>query len=335
MLGKFMSLLMVVAMTLTASLGAGEKPGPYTVGFSEFTLGVAWRVQNNAEFRYAADKNPDVKDYIITQAEGDVSKQIADIEDLIAKKVDIIIVNAGSPRALIPVIAKAHAAGIVVVDFDNTTESPFAYHLTIDQEDFGRIGAEWLVKAMGGKGKIIVFNGIQGTSVSAGRWAGAENVIKQYPDIEVATIVYGGWDYATSKRAMESLFAAYPRIDGIYSQGGAMSEAVIDAYLERGLNPPFITGEDNNGFFRAWTKAMEKDPNFDSISTSCPTWITVAATELGIKVLKGEDIPKMNILPMPVITKDNMKDYYRPDLPDSFSCNTHLPEEIIKTLFNR
>lgn len=317
-------------------LSAGEaKKGPFTVGFSEFTLGVAWRVQCNEEFKYAAEQNPDVKDYIITQAEGDVSKQIADIEDLIAKKVDLILINAGSPRALIPVINKAAAAGIVVVDFDNATESDKSYHLTIDQEEFGRVGAEWLMKAMGGKGTIIVFHGIKGTAASAGRWAGAEKVIKQYPDIKIATSVFGGWDYATSRRAMESLFAAYPSIDGIYSQGGAMSEAIIDAYLERGLNPPFITGEDNNGFFRAWTEAMEKNPNFDSISTSCPTWISAAALELGLRVLNGEDVPHDNIVPIPTITKETMKDYYRPDLPSSFCCNTRLPEEIIKGLFSR
>ena len=330
--------MIVLTMLATGSYpaSAGEaKPGPYTVGFSEFTLGVAWRVQSNEEFRYASENNPDVKDFIITQAENDVSKQIADIEDLISRKVDLIIINAGSPRALIPVINKAINAGIVVVDFDNATESPRSYHLTIDQGEFGRVGAEWLMKAMGGKGNILVFHGIQGTAASSGRWAGAENVIKQYPDVKVLTAVYGGWDYGTSRRAMESLFAAYPSVDGIYSQGGAMSEAVIDAYLERGLNPPLITGEDNNGFFRAWTEAKAKNPNFDSISTSCPTWISAAAMELGIRVLKGEDVPRDNIVPIPTITAENMNEYYQPDLPSSFCCNTRLPVEIIKKLFSR
>ncbi|MDR1536148.1 MAG: ABC transporter substrate-binding protein [Planctomycetota bacterium] len=333
MLRKLWALPLFI-LAATAAHGA-EKPGPYRVGFSEFTLGVAWRVQSNEEFKYAAGKNPEVKEYFITQADGDVSKQIADIEDLISRGIDILVINAGSPRALVPVVNKAVAAGIVVVDFDNTTDSQLAYHLTIDQHEFGRIGAEWLAEILGGKGRIIVFNGISGTSVSAGRFEGAESVFKRYPGIEIVQTVFGGWDYATSKRAIESLFAAYPAIDGIWSQGGAMSEAVIDAYLEHGLNPPPITGEDNNGFFRAWTEAKAKNPAFDSVSLSCPTWMSSAAMELGIDVLKGGKVEKTTILPIPTITKDNMKDYYRPDLPDSYSCNTRLPEEIVAKMFSR
>ncbi|MDR1536149.1 MAG: ABC transporter substrate-binding protein [Planctomycetota bacterium] len=333
MLRKLWALPLFI-LAATAASGA-EKPGPYTVGFSEFTLGVTWRVQSNEEFKYAAAKNPDVKEYFITQADGDVSKQIADIEDLISRGIDILVINAGSPRALIPVINKAAAAGIVVVDFDNTTDSPQAYHFSINQREFGRIGAEWLAKTLGGKGKIFVFNGVSGTSTSTGRFEGAEAVFKQYPGIEIVQTVFGGWDYATSKRHIESLFAAYPSIDGIWSQGGAMSEAIIDAYLERGLNPPPITGEDGNGFFKAWNRAKEKNPAFDSIALSCPSWMSAASMELGIDVLKGKKVEKNTDLPIPVTTKDNFNDLFRPDLPDSFWCNTRLPEDIIKKLFSR
>ncbi|MDR2392192.1 MAG: substrate-binding domain-containing protein, partial [Planctomycetota bacterium] len=147
--------------------------------------------------------------------------------------------------------------------------------------------------------------------------------------------VFGGWDYAASKRAIESLFAAYPSIDGVWSQGGAMSEAIIDAYLERGLNPPPITGEDGNGFFKAWVRAKEKNPAFDSIALSGPTWMSAAAMELGIDVLKGKNVKNTTLLPIPVITKDNMDKFFRPDLPNSFWCSTRLPEDVIKKLFSR
>jgi ribose transport system substrate-binding protein len=329
------SLALAAALSAASVLGAAEKPGPYTVGFSEFTLGVTWRVQSNEEFKYVADNNPDVKEYFITQADGDVSKQIADVEDLISRGVDILVINAGSPRALVPVLNKAASSGIVVVDFDATTDSQLAYHLTIDQREFGGIGAEWLAKTLGGKGKIFAFNGISGTSVSTGRFEGAEAVFKKYPGIEIVQTVFGGWDYATSKRAIESLFAAYPSIDGVWSQGGAMSEAIIDAYLERGLNPPPITGEDGNGFFKAWDRAKQKNPDFDSIALSCPTWMSAAALELGIDVLKGKKVEMTTILAIPTITKDNMKDYYRPDLPNSYWCNTRLPADAVKKMFSR
>jgi ribose transport system substrate-binding protein len=329
--------MMFLAALLAFGTGSAAlaAEGPFVIGFSEFNMGNSWRTQSVEEAKYAATQNPDVKELIITQAEGDISKQIADIEDLIARKVDAIILNAGSPRALNPVIAKAAAAGIPVVDFDSGTDSEDSYHLTIDQIEFGRVLAEWLVKAMNGEGNIVVFNGMTGTKDSGQRFEGGDIIFSQNPGIKIVQTVYADWDYATAKRAMESVFASNLKIDGIWSQGGAMSQAVLDAYNERGEEPPFITGEDNNGFFKAWKRNKEKYPKFDSIATSCPTWISAAAMELAVDVLKGKQAEKTTILPVPVTTSENIDQYVKVDLPDSYWCNSKLPEEIVKSLFTR
>ncbi|MDR1733092.1 MAG: ABC transporter substrate-binding protein [Synergistaceae bacterium] len=323
----------VLAFCLVPAALAAE--GPFVIGFSEFNMGNSWRTQSMEEAKYAASQNKDVKELVVTQAEADVSKQIADIEDLIAKKVDAIIINAGSPKALNPVIAKAVAAGITVVDFDSVTESDKSYHLTIDQHEFGRVLADWLAKTLNGKGDIVVFNGMKGTKDSADRFGGAESVFSKHPGIKIVQTVNADWDYAKAKRAMETIFASNLKIDGIWSQGGAMSQAVIDAYTERGQEPPFITGEDNNGFFKAWKKTKDKYPKFDSIATSCPTWISAAAMELALDVLKGKKVEKETILPVPVTTSENIDKYVKMDLPDSYWCNSRLPEDVVKKLFVR
>ena len=70
-----------------------------------------------------------------------------------------------------------------------------------------------------------------------------KSVFDKYPNIKIVQEVYADWDYAKAKRAMENLLAAYPKIHGVWSQGGAMSEAVVEAYLERNECPPPVTGE--------------------------------------------------------------------------------------------
>ena len=324
--------MLFVFCGVTASFAAD---GPFMIGYSEFNMGNSWRTQSVEEAKYAASQNKDVKELIVTQADGDVSKQIADIEDLIARKVDAIIINAGSPRALNPVIAKAVDAGILVVDFDAVTESDRSYHLTLDQVEFGRILGEWLVKAMGGKGNIVLFNGMKGTLDSSHRQEGGEIEFAKAPDIKIVNTVFADWDYAKAKRAMEDIFASNLKIDGIWSQGGAMSQAVIDAYEERGEEPPFITGEDNNGFFKAWKRMSDKYPHFDSIATSCPTWMSAAAMELAIDILKGKQVERTTLLPIPVTTKADIDKYVRMDLPDSYWCNSKLPADLVKELFTR
>ncbi|MDY0095178.1 MAG: ABC transporter substrate-binding protein [Candidatus Vecturithrix sp.] len=330
----------VVVLLLGAIVTVGNaRAEQFVIGLSDFSLGNSWRVQMVEEAKYAASQHSDlVKELIVTEADGDISKQIADIEDLIAKKVDAILITAANPKALVPVVSKAMAAGVVVVDFDNLVYTDnITAHIIVDQKEFGRVQGEWLVNALGGKGKIVAFNGMKGTSISAERFEGAKSVFDQHADIEIVQEVYADWDYAKAKRAMETLLAAYPSLDGIWSQGGAMSEAVIEAYLERGLTPPPVTGEDGNGFLKIWKELRDsgKYPNFDSIATSMPTWCSAKALEVALAALTGQPVEKETIIPIPTITSETLDQYVKPDLPDSFWCNSQLPDEIVKKMFER
>lgn len=129
----------------------------------------------------------------------------------------------------------------------------------------------------------------------------------------------------------------YPNIDGIWSQGGAMSEAVLEAYMEKGLTPPPVTGEDGNGFLKLWKELKDsgKYPGFDSIATSMPTWSSAKALEVALNALTGQPYEKETVLPIPTITSDTLDQYVKPDLPDSFWCNSQLPDDVVLDIFSR
>ncbi len=338
-------LLMGLVLLLCAAglvMAAGQKEGAaakegYVIGLSNFSLGNSWRVQMVEEAKYAAQQHADlVAELVVTEAEGAVEKQISDIEDLIAKKVDAILITAANPKALVPVVDKAMQAGIVVVDFDNLVYTDnITAHVVVDQKEFGRVQGDWLVKALNGQGDIIAFNGIKGTAISAERFEGAKSVFDKYPGIKIVQEVYADWDYAKAKRAMENLLAAYPKIQGVWSQGGAMSEAVIETYLERGECPPPVTGEDGNGFLKIWKEAQKKCPGWDSISTSMPTWCSAKALEVALDALQGRQVDKQVFIPIPTITSATLDQYVKPDLPNSFWCNSKLPDDIVKKMFER
>jgi len=270
---------------------------------------------------------------IVTQADNSVEKQIADMEDLINLKVDAILVTAINPDALVPEIDKAMAAGIVVVDFDNLANTQnITANIVVDQKQFGSTQATWLVKALNGKGNIIAFNGQNGTQISADRFAGAKSVFDQNPGIKIVDTVYANWDYATAKTAMESLMSTYPNIDGVWSQGGAMSQAVIDTFVQAGKNPPPVTGEDGNGFLKTWKKLYDSS-KYDSIATSMPTWVSAQALSVALAALNGQKFEKNTQIPIPTITAATLNQYVRPNLSDSMWCNSHLPDAVIEKLF--
>jgi ribose transport system substrate-binding protein len=287
------------------------------------------------EAKYAAEQNDKVARLVVTNSEGSGEGQISDIEDLIAQGVDAIIVSAASPNALVPVVNRAEQQGIPVVDFDNLTASDQVTHVVVDQISFGEILGDWLMEQMGGSGDIAVFNGIEGTSISADRFQGLENSMEDNPDVEIVQTVYAAWAYNQARTAMEDIYSAHPNLDGIWSQGGAMSEAALDFYMERGIEPPPIPGEGLNGFMKTWKEVREEYPDWTSIATSMPTYVSARALEVAVRRLEGEDVPQTVNLDLPVITQDNFQDFLYPDLPDSYWVHSDLPPERVKKLYSR
>lgn len=305
---------------------------PYVIGFSNSFMGISWRTQFMAEFNNAVKSyGPIIKDVYVTNADNNIAKQIADVEDLLAKRIDGLVINPVSPTALVPIIEKAYKMGIPVVVINDkiNTENYSAYRSTDDVE-FGRVGAQWLVDELNGKGKIVALSGTAGQGVCDDRWTGATSVFDRYPGIEIVAHEYADWSYDTAKMAMQNVVAANPTIDGIWSGGGAMSRAAIDVFLEAGRELVPMTSEDENGFLKKWYEL--RDQGFTSIAASKPTWITRVGVEALLDLLQGIPVPKKLIYPCPVITEDNLEEYVNFDLPDTYWANSLLFEKEVKEL---
>lgn len=307
----------------------------YVVALCNYSIGNSWRAQMEQEFVAEAEKlkaDGVVSEYYITNSNEDINKQISDMQDLITKKVDAIVITAASPTALAPVVEEATEAGIKVVSFDNVVETDGQVATVgIAEKEFGRIGAEWLAEKLDGKGKIVVLNGIAGTATDSLRWGGAEEVFKQYPDIEILGSANASWDYAQGKAAMESMLSAYPEIDGVWSQGGAMTQGAIDAFIAAGRDLVPMTSEGNNGAIRAWIE--NKDNGLSCIAPSNPTYTSAEALRIVIKALNGGEIPKNVVMDIETVTEDNVDEYYRADMPDSFWVLTELDDAALQKLY--
>ena len=307
----------------------------FTVGFSNYSLGNSWRVQMQYELQAAADKyiaDGVMDQLIITNANDDIAKQIADVKDLITKKVDAILISAASADALAPVCEEAIDKGIKVVCFDNIVNSDkLTCTVQVDQKDFGTIGGQWLVDKLGGKGNIVVLNGIAGTSVNNDRYAGAKAVFDKNTGIKILAEANADWDYAKGKAAVEGFLAAYPQIDGVWTQGGAMTLAALDAFKEakRPLVP--MAGEAYNGLLKEWK--AEHANGFDTICPCMPTYLSSSALDIAIQSLQGQTVDKVVTVKLPVVDWDHIDQYLKPDLPDSFWPITKMNDAQIAKMY--
>lgn len=328
---------LILVLTLAAALCGTSLAEGYKIALCNNSLGETWRFQMVAEFEQAADALKEqgvISEYYETNAEADASKQISDMQDLISKGVDGILIAVVNDTALNQVIEEAGEASIKVVAF-NALPSTNNLVAKVNQSDFdfGRIGAEFLVNALDGKGKIIVLQGVAGNPICAGRWEGAKSVFDQYPDIEIVGEAYGNWDYADGKAATESLLSANPEIDGVWSQGGAMTQGAIDAFIAAGRPLVPMAGESGNGFMASWLKYMGVD-KFDSVAPVYDCAMVVDAMNVLIDALDGKEVEfDQSSMEMDIITSENINDYYRPDLPDSYWGGARLTEENLAKLF--
>lgn len=306
----------------------GEK---ILVGYDIYFLGNSWSVQLYQEFKWNAENMyKDDLDVTYVQSDNDVSKQIANLEDLIAQDVDVIITTPCDTTAINSTLEEAVDAGIKVVLLCATVDGDcYDSLVTVDEKDFGATGAQWLVDQLDGKGNIVVLNGISGFSTNTLRYEGAQSVFEKYPDIKVLAAEDANWDYAAAKTVTTDLLATYPEIDGVWSQGGAMTLGAIDSFnaAKRDLVP--MTGEDNNGYLKACI-----NNNMEGIAVSKPTWLARVAIENAIKLMNGEDVKKDDIYPVMTIKTEEMPEYVHQDLSDDVWCGTELPEDVLKSVFS-
>jgi ribose transport system substrate-binding protein len=310
-----------------------EKKEGFVVGYDIYWVGNAWSLQLAEEFKYAVQEYVDsglVEKVHYTSSDGDVSKNLANFEDLVAKGCDIIFITPITPDNLVSAIDRAMDQGIKVVVFASAINSDnYTAYVNISDYDWGVKSAEYIAEAVGGEGKVAMINGIAGTGAANDTNAGAMSVFEEYPDINTLPEVYGEWDSSKTKIVMEDLLAAHPDIDGIwtFSEPGSIIEVYIDN------NIPFVPipfhGE--NREMKYWKEYH--DEGLEAVVVSKPSTMSVDALEIGMKALKGESFDKENMLPVPVYTYEDIDELILPGLPDRIRVPTYLPEEKLRELF--
>ncbi len=303
----------------------------FVLGFSNISVVNTWRVQMVEELKQEASLHPEISEVIVADAGGDVNKQVADIESLTARGVDALLVAPGSEVALNNALDKAYDAGIPVIIFSsNATPKNYTVKLLADDAQFGRDGAKYLVEALGGKGNILSIRGISGNSIDNDRWRGVEEVLASHPDIKVVDQGFGDWAYDKGKQVCESLLVAHPDVQGIWSSGGAMTQACAEVAEENGLPMIPMTGEANNGFLRIW-----KEKNLESVAPISPTWFGQQGVVAALRVLEGAPIAKDNLVNPAPITKDQIDKFYRADLSDAYWVGSTLPDDKLAEMYKK
>lgn len=274
-----------------------------------WTAGIGWwaqqvmRMYPDIEWVYATAQNPE--------------KQIADIEDMMARGVTGLVVLATESAPITPVAKKAKQRGIYIVNVDRGFLEPVAdIFLEGDNKAFGRRSAEYMVERLGGKGQIVILRGIPST-VDTDRYEAAMAVFNRYPDIKVLAAQPGMWNQQKALEVMHSYLAQFKKIDAVWASDDDMALGCERAIREAGrAGEMWILG--GAGMKDIVKRVMERDPMYPADITYPPSMIgagihlCVASLRDGKQKQVSQFMPKHLILDVELITPDNAKDYYFP-----------------------
>ncbi|MGA2765028.1 MAG: substrate-binding domain-containing protein [Spirochaetia bacterium] len=305
--------------------------GPWLVGRAGLGDTNAWMTMFGLHFRYGIEEKyaKDFKAFKVTACFWNPAQQITDIEGLVAQKVNLLFVDPASEAALVGAVEEAMDRGIpVILASTGVNTDRYVSWVSRNNMKAGFLYADWMGKKLNGKGKVVALMGIAGSSYAEDVLRGVKQGLSRYPDIQLVDTAYCDWSPVKAKSTMEAFIQSHPQIDGVLADGGQMAYGAVEALLDAGKPIPPITADDWNGWLRM---AKEKKIQFLAVSGGAPLALT--CVQLGIKVLRGEPVPKVVEYPMVTFEQDKIDKYYRPDLNDQYFAVNELPESWIQKYY--
>jgi ribose transport system substrate-binding protein len=287
------------APTLTADqeiANSGVTSDKSFCGTKPITLGVAdgfgvnaWSQESYAAARSEAAKCPNVKQ-IVTVGGGDLQKSISDVNSMVAQGAKAIVMIPDFGQAQLASIKQATAAGVKVVpwgaDPSGSPGTDFVAYVDWDVPASGKLWAEWMVKALHGKGNVIYTGGPAGNPVGQQQLQGIVEVFAKNPGMKLLTgnksWPVTNWDPATAQKVTSALLAKYPKIDGIISNYGTDALASVRAFQAANRKLVPITTLDANGL-----SCIYKKENIPLSTISSRNWLGRVAARKAIAAAEG------------------------------------------------
>jgi ribose transport system substrate-binding protein len=278
-----------------------------------FTAGIVWWA--NEAKKELEKKYPDLKITVKTAATA--GEQANQVQDLVtANKINALVIFPQESAALTKPVQQVHSKGVyvTVVDRGLTDESGQDAYVAGDNTAFGRVPAEYIAKALGGKGDIVALRGIA-TTLDNERMDAFNAVMKGYPGIHLLDAKYANWNRDDAFKVMQDYLTRFKHIDAVWAADDDMAVGVLKAIDQaRRTDVKLVFGG-------AGAKGMIKtlkdgaDPRIQANVSYSPKFIYDAIKLTAEARLKGEKLPAKTIIPSVLITKETAKDFYFPDSP--------------------
>ncbi|MER6015739.1 ABC transporter permease/substrate-binding protein [Streptomyces bluensis] len=245
-------------------------------------------------------------DLTVTDAQNDASQQANQLQNFTSEGVGSIIVNPVDSDAAGPSVRAANKADIPVVGVDRgVNKAKTAALVASDNVEGGKLGAKALAEKLGGKGRIVILQGLAGTSASRERGAGFAAGLKAYPGIQVVAKQPADFDRTKGLDVMTNLLQAHPDVDGVFAENDEMALGAIKALGSRAGKSVAVIGFDGTP---DGLKAVKDGTLYASVAQQ-PTELGRIAVQNALKAAEGGKVEQTVKVPVKVVTAENVDEF--------------------------
>jgi ribose transport system substrate-binding protein len=304
---KYLTTGLAAASAVIASLHAAQADGE--------TIAIFTKNQTNPYFQAVrvgtetAGKalKARVIQYVPTKPDS-IPEQLSQVEDVIVKKPDAVVFIPVDYKALVPAVEKINNAKIPVVNVtDRIASGNLVAYVGADDYNIGLETARHLLKSMGGKGNVVILEGVKGSLTNIDRVRGFTDALKETPDVKLLAQQPANYQRLQALQVMENLMQSHPQIDGVLAANDPMAVGAIEA-LDGANRKALVVGINGSKEAVDLIKSgrLLASGDFNGFIQGC------LGTEIAVRHLRKEATPKEIILKPVVIQKSNYQPYEIP-----------------------
>ncbi len=314
---KLLAMLMTGTMALSMGAAAfGEEAAPEDLvkaaADSEVTIGVLMKTMSDtysnklgeAIQSYAAENYANAE-ILLMDGQADIAKQISQAEDLIAKQVDVIILNPQDADGSAQVLDLAAEAGIPVVEVNTeTTRTDYVSYVGSNDAEAGEMMGNFVMEQLGEGGQYGILEGEMGQSAQLLRYEGLENTILANDAYECVATLSASWQRDQAMSTTEDWLSKYPDLKAVICENDDMSMGALQA-AEANERELVIIGVD--GISDAVSAVSEGRLSASVLQDANGQASTVV--DVAVKVGVGEEVAPRYKVPFQLITAENAADF--------------------------
>lgn len=304
---RLISYLVLFVICLFPAVVKGESPCKIALVMKALSNPFFTKMESGAK-AYANKNNISLEIFGI-ERENDVNRQISIVDNLISRNYDAIVIAPADSRKLVPVCKKALNNGIVVVNIDNPfhKESLTIHGISIpfigpDNRKGAALVGEYIKKKLGGKGRVIVIEGIRGVENAELRKAGFIQEITDGSKIQVVASASANWHTDEALSLVTLLLEQNRRVDAIFCANDKMAMGAIQALDILDMTGKVLIGAYDN--IEAIRNEMQNGRMHATVEQQ-PELMGRLGVELAVKRLQGDHIPEYVATPVDLITYES------------------------------